>query len=41
MLFVWQDSEFAPKASYDLAKKAPSQMFDSALNSPLITSKNL
>ena len=41
ILDVWQDFEFRPKASYDFAKKAPSQMFESALNSPLITSKNL
>ena len=41
MLDVWQDSEFALKASSDFANKASSQMFDSALNSLLITSKNL
>ena len=38
---VWQDSEFASKASYGFVEKAPSQMFDKVLNSPLITSKNL
>ena len=41
ILDVWQDSQFAPKASYDFAKKAPSQMFGSAVNLHLITSKNL
>ena len=40
ILDVWQDSEFTPKASYDFAKKATSQMFNSALNLHLITSKN-
>ena len=29
------------KASYDIAEKAPDQMFDRALNLPLITSKDL
>ena len=37
----WQDFEFAPKATEDFAKKAPSQMFDSALNLPLIISRIL
>ena len=41
ILDIWQDPEFALKASSDFANKASSQMFDSALNSPLITSKNL
>ena len=34
-----QDSDFASKASYDFTEKAPTQMFDRVLNSPLITSK--
>ena len=29
ILDVWQDPEFASKASYDFAEKARSQMFDS------------
>ena len=41
ILDLLQDSEFASKASYDFAEKAPSQIFDSVLNSPLITFKNL
>ena len=41
ILDVWQDSEFASKARYDFAEKAPFHMFDRILNSPLITSKNL
>ena len=41
ILDLWQDSEFASKASYDFAEEAPSQMFERVLNLPLITSKSL
>ena len=41
ILDVWQDSEFASKASYDFAEKTSYQMYDKVMNSPLITSKNL
>ena len=41
ILDVWQDSQFTSKTSYDIAEKAPPQMFDRVLNLPLITSKNL
>ena len=41
ILDVWQDSEFASKASYDFAEKASYLMYDKVMNSPLITSKNL
>ena len=32
ILDVWQDSQFASKVSYEIAEKAPSQMFDRVLN---------
>ena len=35
ILDVCQDYEFASEASNDFAEKAPSQMFDRILNSPL------
>ena len=35
ILDVWQDSEFASKASNDFAKKALSQIFYRVLNPPL------
>ena len=41
ILDISQDSQFNSKASYNIAKKAPSQMFDRVLDLPLITFKNL
>ena len=41
ILDVWQDSQFASEASYDIAEKVPPHMFDRVLNLSLITSKKL
>ena len=41
ILDVWQDSQFASKASYHNAEKDPSQMFDRVLDFTLIASKIL
>ena len=41
ILDIRQDSQFASKASYDIAEKSRPQMFDKVSNLLLITSKNL